>query len=49
MERMCRQGAGLFPTPKEIKFTCSCPDWASMCKHVAAVLYGHRCPARSLA
>jgi uncharacterized Zn finger protein len=31
---------GLFPTPKEIHFDCSCPDWASMCKHVAAVLYG---------
>ncbi len=31
---------GLFPSPKEIKFNCSCPDWASMCKHVAAVLYG---------
>jgi len=31
---------GLFPDPKAIKFQCSCPDWASMCKHVAAVLYG---------
>ena len=31
---------GLFPTPKEISFRCSCPDWALMCKHVAAVLYG---------
>lgn len=31
---------GLFPTPKEISFICSCPDWALMCKHVAAVLYG---------
>ncbi|SHH26196.1 hypothetical protein [Clostridium grantii] len=31
---------GLFPSPKEIKFDCDCPDWASMCKHVAAVLYG---------
>lgn len=31
---------GLFPSPKEIHFNCSCPDWASMCKHVAAVLYG---------
>jgi len=33
------KGSGLFPSPKEIKFSCSCPDWASMCKHVAAVLY----------
>ena len=31
---------GLFPQPKEIKLNCSCPDWATMCKHVAAVLYG---------
>jgi uncharacterized Zn finger protein len=31
---------GLFPRPDEIKMTCSCPDWAGMCKHVAAVLYG---------
>jgi len=31
---------GLFPSPKQIEFDCSCPDWASMCKHVAAVLYG---------
>jgi uncharacterized Zn finger protein len=31
---------GLFPSPKEISFDCSCPDWAYMCKHVAAALYG---------
>ena len=31
---------GLFPLHKEIKLDCSCPDWAVMCKHVAAVLYG---------
>ena len=31
---------GLFPTPREISFSCSCPDWAMMCKHVAAALYG---------
>lgn len=31
---------GLFPHSHEISFDCSCPDWASMCKHVAAVLYG---------
>ena len=40
MERICMPATGLFPSPKEIQFTCSCPDWASMCKHVAAVLYG---------
>jgi uncharacterized Zn finger protein len=31
---------GLFPAPKQIRFVCSCPDWASLCKHAAAVLYG---------
>jgi len=31
---------GLFPRPAEIAMTCSCPDWATMCKHVAATLYG---------
>jgi uncharacterized Zn finger protein len=40
MARLCRQESGLFPSPAEIRFTCSCPDHASMCKHVAAVLYG---------
>jgi uncharacterized Zn finger protein len=40
MERICRQGIGLFPKPAEIRFSCSCPDGASMCKHVAAALYG---------
>jgi uncharacterized Zn finger protein len=40
MERICQQKTGLFPAPAEIHFSCSCPDWASMCKHVAAVLYG---------
>ncbi len=34
------QKEGLFPLPGEMSFKCSCPDWASMCKHVAAVLYG---------
>jgi uncharacterized Zn finger protein len=40
MERVCRQKTGLFPSPDEIHLSCSCPDWADMCKHVAAVLYG---------
>jgi uncharacterized Zn finger protein len=40
MSRICREKTGLFPSPAEIRFNCSCPDWASMCKHVAAVLYG---------
>lgn len=40
MAKLTRQDGGLFPQPKEIKFRCSCPDWARMCKHVAAVFYG---------
>jgi hypothetical protein len=40
MEVVTRRGGGLFPTPKQLTFRCSCPDGASMCKHVAAVLYG---------
>ena len=39
-EIFATQGKGLFPSPKEISFSCSCPDWAYMCKHVAATLYG---------
>ncbi|MHB1530389.1 MAG: SWIM zinc finger family protein [Acidiferrobacteraceae bacterium] len=34
------RATGLFPQPREIKLSCDCPDWAVMCKHVAAVLYG---------
>jgi uncharacterized Zn finger protein len=40
MARLCAKGTGLFPSPAEISLSCSCPDWARMCKHVAAVLYG---------
>jgi uncharacterized Zn finger protein len=40
MERVCSKGNGLFPAPEEITLSCSCPDWADMCKHVAATLYG---------
>lgn len=40
MRRVSREGDGLFPSPSEIKFSCTCPDWAGMCKHVAATLYG---------
>jgi uncharacterized Zn finger protein len=40
MAVMTAQGTGLFPEPSEIAMTCSCPDWATMCKHVAAVMYG---------
>jgi uncharacterized Zn finger protein len=39
-EIFTHKDSGMFPSPKEIEFSCSCPDWASMCKHVAATLYG---------
>jgi uncharacterized Zn finger protein len=40
MEVITRRDGGLFPKPSEIKLDCSCPDWAELCKHLAAVLYG---------
>ncbi len=40
LETLADRQSGLFPAPKEMRFSCSCPDWASMCKHVAAALYG---------
>lgn len=40
MEIVTQRDNGLFPSPKEIEMSCSCPDWAGMCKHVAATLYG---------
>jgi uncharacterized Zn finger protein len=40
MEIIAKTGTGLFPHPEEIQFRCSCPDYAALCKHVAAVLYG---------
>jgi len=40
MEIVTHKGEGLFPSPSEISMRCSCPDWATMCKHVAATLYG---------
>ncbi len=40
MELVTDRDQGLFPKPKEITMRCSCPDYAGMCKHVAAVMYG---------
>jgi uncharacterized Zn finger protein len=40
MDVVTAHEGGLFPKPGQIKLACSCPDWAGMCKHVAAVLYG---------
>ncbi|MDF7806545.1 hypothetical protein P4E94_03780 [Pontiellaceae bacterium B12219] len=40
METVTDRDTGLFPHPSEIHFNCNCPDWADMCKHVAAAMYG---------
>jgi uncharacterized Zn finger protein len=40
MAIVTERSSGLFPAPHEIDMSCSCPDWAGMCKHVAATLYG---------
>ncbi len=40
MQVVTDRNDGLFPSPGEISLKCDCPDWAVMCKHVAAVLYG---------
>ena len=40
MEIVTHRSTGLLPKPGEITLSCSCPDWAVMCKHVAATLYG---------
>lgn len=36
----CNVETGLFPAANEIRLSCTCPDGAVCCKHVAAVLYG---------
>ena len=40
MQTVTDRKKGLFPLTKDIRLNCDCPDWATMCKHVAAVLYG---------
>ena len=40
LARLTDPKQGMFPIPKELKLNCSCPDYATMCKHVAATLYG---------
>lgn len=40
LEELKDPRTGLFPEPKAISLSCSCPDWAYLCKHLAAVLYG---------
>lgn len=39
LEILCDPEGGLFPAPEEWRFSCSCPDWADLCKHASAVLY----------
>jgi len=39
-EIFIQKNGGLFPSPKQIHMDCDCPDWAGMCKHIAAVMYG---------
>ncbi len=40
MTRLTRAEDGLFPRPTEITMSCTCPDGAFVCKHIAAVMYG---------
>lgn len=40
LEVLTKRDGGLYPEPGELEFDCSCPDWAKLCKHVAASLYG---------
>jgi uncharacterized Zn finger protein len=40
MEVVCDSKNGIFPLSTDIKLSCDCPDYATMCKHIAAVLYG---------
>jgi len=40
MDVVAQAGSGLFPAPLQMRFSCSCPDGANMCKHIAAALYG---------
>ena len=40
MDVVTHRKKGLFPLPGEITYECNCPDWAGMCKHIAAVIYG---------
>ncbi|MDB5335373.1 MAG: hypothetical protein JWN70_992 [Planctomycetaceae bacterium] len=40
MKTLTQKGTGLFPSPREIKMDCSCPDYSYCCKHIAAVMYG---------
>ncbi|MEZ4392814.1 MAG: SWIM zinc finger family protein [Polyangiales bacterium] len=40
MRALAAPGTGMIPTAGDLSMRCSCPDYATLCKHVAAVLYG---------
>ncbi len=40
MAAVTHHDTGLFPEPRDIRFDCSCPDYADLCKHSAAAAYG---------
>jgi uncharacterized Zn finger protein len=40
MQRLCDRQSGIFPSSGQLEVSCSCPDYAGLCKHLAAVLYG---------
>lgn len=39
MHRLTDRKSGCFPSARQIEMDCSCPDWSSCCKHIAAVMY----------
>ncbi|MCL6272231.1 SNF2-related protein, partial [Sansalvadorimonas sp. 2012CJ34-2] len=40
LELLTRKNISLFPSSwKDMSATCSCPDWAMPCKHIAAIIY----------
>lgn len=43
MARLTQKTGGLFPSPRQISMSCSCPDYSACCKHLAAVMYGIGC------
>ena len=40
MDVVCHPEGGLFPLSPDLSLSCDCLDWTTMCKHVAAALYG---------
>jgi uncharacterized Zn finger protein len=40
MQSLTKGNENLLPKPSELEMTCSCPDYADVCKHIAATIYG---------